>query len=403
MKLTKRILDAAAPKAKAYELRDTAVVGLICKVTPAGRKTFMLQYRTCDGRRRKPALGLYGELTIQQARAIAQRWLAEVRSGADPSRARAILRASMPLRQYAEYYYAKWTLVRNKENTQKSYRYLLDKYIIRKIGSHKVASITRRDVEDFLDDLVSTPGVAYVVLIILNSMFNRAEEWGFRSQNTNPCKGITTMIKKKRPRLIRQDEMVRLMDYLELPEGQGGAPLAYSLAMRLQFAFAARASEILQLRWTWIDFDRRRIEWPDSKTGPMWKPISNEARNLLDIALSRAGGSPFVVSNSNDPAQPIQYQSYRRAWKKALQVSCVEYVGTHGIRHRAATDIANSGVPIKVGMALTAHRQLSIFMAYVHLEESMVYEAADHVADYRLARLSAARLGSGKGRESREM
>jgi len=34
----------------------------------------------------------------------------------------------------------------------------------------------------------------------------------------------------------------------------------------------------------------------------------------------------------------------------------VSHVGTHGIRHRAATDIANSGIPVKVGMALTAHK-----------------------------------------------
>ncbi|WP_330999998.1 integrase arm-type DNA-binding domain-containing protein [Pseudothauera nasutitermitis] len=33
-----------------------------------GRKVFMLQYRTNAGERRKPALGQYGELTVDQAR-----------------------------------------------------------------------------------------------------------------------------------------------------------------------------------------------------------------------------------------------------------------------------------------------------------------------------------------------
>ena len=55
------------------------------KVTPAGRKVFMPQYRTNAGERRKPALGLYSELTVEQARAIAQEWMAEVRRGDDPS------------------------------------------------------------------------------------------------------------------------------------------------------------------------------------------------------------------------------------------------------------------------------------------------------------------------------
>ena len=73
-KLTKSAVDAAQPQAQPVELRDTLVPGFMCKVTPAGRKVFMLQYRTNAGQRRKPALGLYGELTVEQARSLAQEW-----------------------------------------------------------------------------------------------------------------------------------------------------------------------------------------------------------------------------------------------------------------------------------------------------------------------------------------
>jgi integrase len=37
------------------------------------------------------------------------------------------------------------------------------------------------------------------------------------------------------------------------------------LAIRLQFELAARMSEILNLRWDWVDLANRRIAWPDSK------------------------------------------------------------------------------------------------------------------------------------------
>jgi hypothetical protein len=84
IKLTKSVVDAVSFRAKEYELRDTAVPGLLLKVTPAGRKIFMLQYRTNAGERRKPAIGRFGELTVEQARSIAQDWLADVRKGKDP-------------------------------------------------------------------------------------------------------------------------------------------------------------------------------------------------------------------------------------------------------------------------------------------------------------------------------
>lgn len=86
IKLTKSAVDAAKPHAQAIGLRDTVVPGFLCKITPAGRKVFMLQYRTNAGERRKPALGQYGELTVEQARVMAQEWLAEVRPGRRPQR-----------------------------------------------------------------------------------------------------------------------------------------------------------------------------------------------------------------------------------------------------------------------------------------------------------------------------
>jgi len=62
IKFTKSVVDATTFRAKEYELRDTAVPGFLLKVTPAGRKIFMLQYRTNTRERRKPAIGRFGEL-----------------------------------------------------------------------------------------------------------------------------------------------------------------------------------------------------------------------------------------------------------------------------------------------------------------------------------------------------
>ncbi len=84
IKLTKNVVDAAKPQGNDIELRDTLVPGFLCKITPTGRKVFMLQYRTNSGVRRKPSLGQFGELTVEQARMLAQDWMAEIRRGGDP-------------------------------------------------------------------------------------------------------------------------------------------------------------------------------------------------------------------------------------------------------------------------------------------------------------------------------
>src|SRR3546814_17581683 len=70
-----------------------------------------------------------------------------------------------------------------------------------------------------------------------------------------------------------------------------------------------------------------------------------------------------------------------------------DLVGTHGIRHRSATDIANSGIPVKVGMALTAHKTVAMFMRYVHTEDAPVREAAELVANRRKTRSEERSVG----------
>ena len=57
IKLTKTAVETAQPQAQDIELRDTVVPGFLCKITPAGRRVFMLQYRTERGRASQTCLG----------------------------------------------------------------------------------------------------------------------------------------------------------------------------------------------------------------------------------------------------------------------------------------------------------------------------------------------------------
>lgn len=47
---------------------------------------------------------------------------------------------------------------------------------------------------------------------------------------------------------------------------------------------------------------------------------------------------------------------YYGGWSRALKAEGATHVGTHGSHHRSTTDTANSGIPVKVGMALTVHK-----------------------------------------------
>ena len=86
-RITKRAVDAIEPRAVDVYLWDQDLPGFGLKVTPAGRKVYLVQYRLGGrkGRTRRVTIGRHGELTPTQARAEAKRLLGEIAAGRDPA------------------------------------------------------------------------------------------------------------------------------------------------------------------------------------------------------------------------------------------------------------------------------------------------------------------------------
>ena len=396
IKLTKTAVETAQPEAQAVELRDTLVPGFLCKITPAGRKVFMLQYRTNAGERRKPALGLFGELTVEQARSLAQEWLAQVRRGGDPAADKAAARAAPTVKELCTKFMEDHSKQRNKPSTQEGYQSVIDRNIIPMLGRTKVQDVKRPDIAGVMKKMAHKHADANRTFSVLRKMFNLAEVWGYRPDVTNPCRHVPMYPNGKATHLISDEEMGLLFRQLERVEAKGLENYVIPLAIRLQFEFAGRLSEIIALQWDWVDFENRRVVWPDSKTGGMSKPLSEEAHRLLSTAPRRED-CPYVLPSPRHPNRHLSDGEYYNGWSRVLKAAGVTHVGTHGIRHRSATDIANSGIPVKVGMALTAHKTVAMFMRYVHTEDAPVRQAAELVANRRKTVVAGKRPGRGLG------
>ncbi|MEK7266210.1 MAG: Arm DNA-binding domain-containing protein, partial [Pseudomonadota bacterium] len=84
MKLTKRTVDALEPGPKDLIVFDEMVSGFGLRISPAGRKTFLVQYRR-GGRTRRVKIGGAGQIAPDEARKIAKRLLGEIASGQNPA------------------------------------------------------------------------------------------------------------------------------------------------------------------------------------------------------------------------------------------------------------------------------------------------------------------------------
>src|SRR5580700_1628945 len=85
MKLTKSVIDNLAASGKDVVYWDAGFPGFGVKVTPKGRKVFVVLYRTggAGSRLRKYTIGPYGRVTLHQARVAAQQVYAARLEGRD--------------------------------------------------------------------------------------------------------------------------------------------------------------------------------------------------------------------------------------------------------------------------------------------------------------------------------
>ena len=155
--LTKRIIDTLPASAGRDEIWwDEDLKGFGLKITPAGRKVFLVQYRPAGGRRnpRKYTIGEYGPTTPHQACVEAQRVLAERAAGRDPQAEKQIAKRRFASEQVAD---------------------LAAEFIARHASQNRTgAEVRKRDVIALLDRVRErgSPIMANRVLAAVRKFFN---------------------------------------------------------------------------------------------------------------------------------------------------------------------------------------------------------------------------------------
>ena len=122
-RITKRAVDAAHPASKDTYLWDDELSGFGLKITPAGRKVYLVQYRVGGrkGRTRRVTIGQHGELTPTAARFEAKRLLGEIALGRDPASDRDRAKADKSLTVVLDQFMIEHVKSKRKASTAREY------------------------------------------------------------------------------------------------------------------------------------------------------------------------------------------------------------------------------------------------------------------------------------------
>jgi hypothetical protein len=218
-RITKRTVDAVQANGADQFLWDRDLKGFGLKVTAAGNKVYILQYR--KGGRGAPTkrvtIGRHGALTPEQARKEAARLSGGIANGADPAVIRAAEKSAPTVAAFTDRFLAEHVATKTKASTAVEYRRLIENYVLPAIGRKPMRDVTRADVSRLHHDHRTKPYAANRALAVMSKMFSLAEKWGERPDGSNPCRHVEKYAERKRERMLSADDFGRLADALRAP------------------------------------------------------------------------------------------------------------------------------------------------------------------------------------------
>ena len=406
-KLTDKLVrDAGAPDTGNAIYYDDKVRGFGIRVTAAGARAFILNYRVA-GRERRITIGSFPDWTTATARDHASKLKRQVDDGFDPMAERHADRAAPTVDDLADRFDAEH-IARKRPMTQREYRSILRLHIRPALGKLRVADLRHVDVERLHRKVAAVaPYQANRVVAVLSKMLALAVKWEIRADN--PAKGIEREPEPKRERFLSSAEISRLASVLATHPERTSCN-----AIRLLLLTGARRGETLSATWQQFDLDAGVWTKPSAATkqGKLHRvPLSAAAVALLTGMRSEAeAGCPFVFLGTRtvDTAGKVTWAplvEVKRAWLAvciksglAVQIQRKDKAGrpmldaagqpltawqatarVHDLRHSFASILASSGLSLPIIGALLGHTQTATTARYAHLLDDPLRAATERV------------------------
>lgn len=396
-KITKRVVDAAAPAGeRKVMIWDAELKGFGLRVTPAGVKSYVVAYRTAEGRWREFTIGKHGSpWTADAARDKARKLLHEIREGADPLAAKASARAAVTVSDLADLYLANGPASRpnKKARSWDTDRGLLAAHVRPLIGEKHIARLTKQDVERFQADVADGKsaratkarqgrrrieggrGIAARATATLKAMLTFAKDQGLIAGN--PGSGVRLFKQGKVERFLSEKEVAQLAEAINVLEDEAALPAVYAGIFRLLMLTGCRLGEIENLRWDWIDFERGMIRFPDSKTGAKVTPLAAPALEVL-AEVRKVKGEPHVFAATRGKWGRIS--GVPKAWGDVRAKACMPELRLHDLRHSFASFAVADGAALYLVGKVLGHKQASTTEIYAHLRDDPLKAVADATA-----------------------
>lgn len=336
--MTSKDIQALRPRERRYQITDQG--GLALRVQRSGVKSWVLRVPQ-NGRVIDITLGHWPEISLMQARALARRKRRELEL--EPS-------GSYTLRDAFKFWCSK------KKGRISSYRdekLRLEKYIISRLGSRQLDSITPPVLIKLLEPVETAGKLSTVkrLLMRVREIFDLAVNAGFLQ--ANPLSKITKVFP------VPEVRHMPAPDWKELPivisQVEHLAPPKYKILFLFSLATLLRPGEVVSVRLDWITEEAITIPGEFMKMKRTHRiPLTPYLISLINEAkaIRKNKRSPFLFPATNKNRH-ISGQALAKWLHDKPEFR--DRLVAHGLRSIGRSWFADNDVAFEVAEACLAH------------------------------------------------
>lgn len=320
LKFTKAILTQLATPAKRTRYYDTDVAGLVCDVTPKGKKVFRVYKRLKhQSSPLSVTLGAFPDMTIEQARNSARETLNQIANRQDPNalakeKQKELVTLDAVYRHYCQSKSLSESTLRGYQQVLtcylEDYRYeplvYFDEDTVKKV--HKAISLRSKAQAD-------------LTMRFVRALFNfaRYEYRGTDGQSvfeTNPVQILSHLrawhhVGRKQSYLNGSQikAFLQAVDAIrqEAIEIDHLFPISVCDYIETALFTGLRKTELVMLKWSQVDLENRSFWVEETKNGePLLLPISDHLFVLFSRRLTYKTKSPYVFNATNNVGRIIE-------------------------------------------------------------------------------------------------
>lgn len=276
---------------------------------------------------------------------------------------------------YAINWYKTFKEPRIEPSTQKSYRSMLNKYILPTFGDRKLRAIRSSEIQTFMNQFA---GMSYVMPLmaraVLNGVFDAAcaDNILHRSPMAHISKDVQIKPSEKKRPLTREERNRIEKACSEHPQG---------LYIALLYYLGLRHGEALALRWDDIDWQsgtvhiQRDIDRNDNDAvGKLKNKYSDRVvpipQQLMEM-LTKVRGLPGIYILHREGNRPLNRYQEEKIWRAVIVETCgISDITTHVLRHNYITLCWEAGIDAYATARFVGHNSVETTLnVYTHLSK----------------------------------